>query len=147
MPDLKGRFTSQELVFIETFLETGNRAGAAREAGYVQPSRDAGRVLSRPEVQAEIGRRQVERLFSEALPAAVGCLIAIVGNTSAPAGARVQAAKVIMDRTIGQGDAANGKEPHEMTGEELARAIAELERIAADKAKVVSPPPAADILG
>lgn len=146
MPDQKGRFGSQEKAFVTAYAMTGDKAGAARAAGYSQPSRDAGRVLARPEIHAEIARIQTQRLFEEALPAAVNCLVSIITSDKAPAGARVQAAKVVMDRTIGAGDVANGKQAHEMTGEELARAIAELERIASDRAKVVNADPAPDIM-
>lgn len=138
MPTKSGRLAQQEQVFIEKMAATGDKVYSAKAAGYAQPSRDAGRTLARPAVQAEIARLQVERLFTEALPAAVTCLIDLIKNDKAPAGARVQAAKVVMDRTIGSSDAQGNKEAHEMTGEELARAIDELTRVAADRAKVVS---------
>ena len=44
-----------------------------------------------------------------------------------------------MDRTIGKEDAAAGKEPHEMTAEELQQAIEQLEREAGNRAKVINP--------
>jgi hypothetical protein len=146
MAEKSRRLTPQERTFVERVAATGDATYSARAAGYAQPQRDAWRAMQRPEVQAEIVRAEMARLTNEALPAAVGCLISIVSNGSAPAGARVQAAKVIIDRTLGDANAGNGKEPHEMTGEELARAIAELERIAADRAKDVSPAPSVDIL-
>jgi phage terminase small subunit len=137
MPIKSGKTTAAEKVFIDRMAATGDRIYAAKEAGYKQPARDAGRALSRPAVLAEIGRQQQERLFSEALPAAVRCLVEIISNSKAPAGARVQAAKVVMDRTLGMDDLKQSKEPHEMSGEELANAIAALERAAADKAKPI----------
>lgn len=132
MPDKKGRLNGSEQVFAKVYADTGNATLAAKEAGYAHPRMAGSRNLSRPGVQAEIVRQQVSRLTSEALPAAVNCLISIVTNENAPAGARVQASKVILDRTVDTKDAADSKEPHEMTGDELADAIAKLERQAAD---------------
>lgn len=88
-------------------------------------------------VQAEIARLQAKRLFDEALPLAVECIVGLLRNPKAPAGAQVQAAKLVFDRTLGSTDA-QGREPHEMTGEELARAIAELEAVAAGRAKDIT---------
>jgi hypothetical protein len=102
------------------------------------------RSLQRPAVQAEIVRIQTERLFNDLLPAALTCLGSIIANDKAPAGARVQAAKVVIDRTLGRDDAFGGKEPHEMTGEELSEALAKataqieaLEARAAAKARPI----------
>lgn len=114
---------------------TGSQAFAQHHAG--MSSGGVSLALQRPAVQAEIARQQVERLFTEALPAAVTCLVNLIQNEKAPAGARVQAAKVVMDRTLGRDDAEGGKAPHEMSGEELAKAIEELTRLAADKAMPV----------
>ena len=95
------------------------------------------RALARPAIQAEIARIQTEKLFTEALPAAVQCLVSIIRNDKAPSGARVQAAKVVLDRTLGSDEAARAKEPSEMSPDELAREIDKLTRIASDRAKVV----------
>ena len=95
------------------------------------------KALARPAVQAEIARQQVERLFTDALPAAVDCLVSIIRSDKAPAGARVQAAKVVLDRTLGSDEAGKRLEPHEMGPEELAREIEKLTRIASDRAKQV----------
>jgi hypothetical protein len=136
MPLKSGALTPQERKVAGVYAVTGDQGYTAYKAAISQPG--ASKALSRPAVQAEIARLQVERLFTEALPAAVSCLVSLIKNEKAPAGARVQAAKVVMDRTLGAGDAAHGKEPHEMSGEELARAINELTRVAADRAKVVT---------
>jgi hypothetical protein len=95
------------------------------------------KALARPAVQAEIARQQVERLFTDALPAAVDCLVSIIRSDKAPAGARVQAAKVVLDRTLGTDEAGKAKEASEMSPEELAREIEKLTRIASDRAKQV----------
>lgn len=137
VPLKNGDLTPAERKIIHAMAGTGDRAYAQTFAGVTQPA--VSKALQRPAVQAEIAQRQVERLFCEALPAAVDCLIGLIINDKAPAGARVQAAKVVMDRTLGLEGSSNGKEAHEMTGEELARAIDELTRIASDKARDVTP--------
>ena len=131
----KLRLTDNETAFVQAFVATGNKHMAARMAGYKNVPMAASRNLRNPAILAEIARHQTERLFSDALPLAINCLIELVRNPKAPAGARVQAAKVIMDRTLGDGETKAAREPHEMTGEELARAIAELEAAAAARAK------------
>lgn len=131
--------------FAREFAMTHNRTYAAKMAGYAAPSTSAARVMDRPAVQAEIARLQTARLFDEALPAAVDCLIGLLKNDKAPAGARVAAAKVVMDRTLGDEGARNGeKQPHEMSASELAKAIvdaklkaASLENLKADRARPV----------
>jgi len=132
------KMTSNERVFADAYARTADRNYAAEKAGYSGPARiTAARALERPNVQAEIARIQTERLFNELLPAAIDCLKSIIVNDKAPAGARVQAAKVVFDRTLGRDDALGGKEPHEMTGAELAAAIEKLESHAASKARQV----------
>ena len=135
MPLKDGTMTPAETKIASAMAATGDRAYAQRVANVSQPA--VSKALQRPAVQAEIARQQVERLFAEALPAAVTCLVNLIQNEKAPAGARVQAAKVVMDRTLGRDDAEGAKAPHEMTGEELAKAIEELSRLASEKAKPV----------
>jgi len=138
MPLKTGRMTMREQSVARVYADTGNKGEAARIAGITQ--RGAEMALERPAVQAEIARLQTERLFNEALPLAVQCLVEILTNAKAPAGARVQAAKLTFDRTLGVLDGAQGKEAHEMSGSELADAISRLEDIAAARAKPVSTP-------
>ena len=137
MPIKGGKQTTSERAFAHHYALTGDRNYAAAKAGYADPPSGASRALARPAVQAEIARVQQERLFSEALPAAVQCLISIATDPKAAAGARVQASKVILDRTLGIDEAMKGKEPHEMTPDELAKAIERLQRLASDKARPI----------
>ena len=116
---------------------TGDKTYSAEKAGYKHAAIKAHAVMARQGVQEEIRRQQLARLFSEALPAAVQCLVSIITDSKAPAGARVQASKVVFDRTLGTDEGRESKEPHEMTPEELAQAIERLERVAAERAKPV----------
>lgn len=154
MPVKTGRKTRLETRFAEVYAGTNDMQYAARKAGYVDHT-GAVKALQRPDVQAEIRRVQIERLNSVALPAAVDCLVSIVSDERFPAGARVQASKVILDRTLGQEGAGEAKAPHEMTPDELNAhlaktklALAALESAKADRAKPVieaEPSPGADI--
>ncbi len=123
---------------------TGDKQYSAKEANYAHPDQMAHKLLARPAVQAEIVRQQQERLFNEILPLAVKTHKELLTSATTPAGAKVQAIKLAYEHTLGQEDAANHKEPHEMTGEEIAKSIAELERIAAGRAKDVTPSGPAD---
>lgn len=136
MPRKDGRLTGPERVVAKALAETGNQAFAAQQA-------DIGRTgvlkaASRPAVQAEIVRIQQELLFSELLPLAVQVHKELLLSDRTPAGAKVQAVKLAYDRTIGADGAGQAKEPHEMTPEEIAKAIAELERVAFARAKPVA---------
>lgn len=147
MPTKSGKVTRQETAFATVYVATGDAKYSAHAAGYAQPGRDAGRNMQKAGVLAEIARQQTQRLFEEALPAAVGCLVEIITNSKAPAGARVQASKIVMDRTLGEDAAGQSKEPHEMTAEEIAKRIDELERVASARAKPVEPAPEGDVFG
>lgn len=135
MPFKNGELTKAERAVSQALADTGDRTFAKFKAGVSQPHMS--RLMGRPAVQAEIARIQTEKLFTEALPAAVQCLVSIIRNDKAPSGARVQAAKVVLDRTLGSDEAARAKEPSEMSPDELAREIDKLTRIASDRAKVV----------
>ena len=142
-----GGLNRQQQTFSSVYAATGDAVYSATAAGYSQPSSAAAKALEKPLIVAEIARAQTQRLFEEALPAAVGCLVEIITNSKAPAGARVQASKVVMDRTLGEAGAAQSKEPHEMTAEELAKAIDELERVASARAKPVEQGQDGDVFG
>lgn len=137
MPRRNGRKTPNERVFAEVYAVTGDREYAGAKAGYAVPASGASQALQRPAVQAEIARIQQEKLFSTVLPLAVQVHTQILLDPKAPAGARVQAVKLAYDRTLGLSEAMGGKEAHEMTAEEIAKAIEQLQRVAADRAKPV----------
>jgi phage terminase small subunit len=137
LPKKGGTLTPQERVLAKNYAVTGNRAYSGQMAGFSDTSGAASKALARPQVQAEIRKQQLELLFSQVLPLAVKVHMEIIGDPKAPAGARVQAVKLAYDRTLGQQEGQEGKEPHEMTSEEIAKAIAQLEQIAFERAKPV----------
>lgn len=124
-------------MFASVVAETGNDVAAAREAKYKHPEVQASKIMRRPAVLAEIARIQQARLIEEGLPVAVQCLLGLLKNEKAPAGARVTAAKYVIDRAIGVDAEGRAKDPHEMTPEELQGAIDRLRREVADRAKPV----------
>ena len=143
MPLKSGKITPGERAFAAAYAETGSQGYAGKKAGYVSAA-GASLALQRPAVQAEIARIQTERLFNEVLPLAVRVHIDLLQNPATPAGARVQAVKLAYDRTLGTDASASDKQPHEMTADEIAKALAEarlraatLESVKADRAKPV----------
>lgn len=133
--------TYAETRIAEVMAATGNKRYAALDAKVSPTSGAVERALARPAVQEEIRRQQVAKLFKEALPAAVQCLVSIMTDAKAPAGARVQASKVVLDRTLGEDEDGTRKEPHEMSAEEIAEQIAKLEQVAFERAKTVDVAP------
>ena len=138
MPLKNGNLTPAETRFVAKFGETGDRAKAAKHAGISQSGSYA--ILARPEIQRRIVAQQSARLTADALPIAVATLIEIMQSSKAPASARVQASKVVLDRAMPTGEDGRPKDLHELTPEEIAASIAALERAASDIAKDVTPP-------
>lgn len=128
MPLKNGRLTPQEKAFIEPMARTGDRAYAAYKAGLSQPEAAGSQLMARPAVRAEVVRRAEAILFDELLPKALRTLSELM-EPIVPAGARLGATKLAIERTLGvqQADAAE-KEPSEMTYDELQSQIARLKR-------------------
>lgn len=137
MPTKAGKMTRHEQIFAERFATTGDRRYAAQAAGYAHPDQRAAAAIARPAVIAEIAKIQQEKLFNELLPLAVKVHAEILADPKAPAGARIQAVKLAYDRTLGSQEGGQAKEPHEMTADEIAKTIDELERVAASRAKPI----------
>ncbi len=143
MPLKSGMLTPQERVFIDAYAEHGDRARAEKAAGYRKDHSYT--VLARPEIQRQITAKETARLYSEALPAAVSTLIQIAKGDRYPAAARVQAAKEILNRTLGADTSGPAKELHEMTPDEISQAIRALESQAAAAAVDVTPSDPGDV--
>lgn len=135
MPLRNGKMTRPERAFAANYASTGDKRYSAAAAGYSSPQQRSDELVQKPAILAEVARIQQEKLFNELLPLAVKVHADILGDPKAPAGARIQAVKLAYDRTLGSQEGAQAKEPHEMTSEEIATAIAELERVAFSRAK------------
>lgn len=148
MPDKKGRPTRGELVFAEAFARTDDRKYAGEKAGFAHPEAAASKLLQRPAVVADIHRQQVARLENVILPLALDVHESMLRNEKTPAGARAALVKLAYDRAWGSEGDGGGKEPHEMTSEEIGETLAKLRREAAERARPVidatAEPPAPD---
>ena len=103
-----------------------------------------GMALQRPSVQAEIVREQTRILYETALPLAVGRLVRILQDDRIRPSDHNQAIKIALAHTLGGSASAEAKDPHEMTPDELAKALNEaklraaaLESVKADRARPV----------
>lgn len=137
MPLKNGNLTPQERKFAEVLAETGKPLIAAKEAGFRHPATQASMVAKRPGVRAAVLEAQLDALHNDILPLAVAAHRRLLTDPKTPAGAVAQAVKLAYDRTLGLQEGASEKEPHEMTPEELANAIGNLERIKAERARPV----------
>lgn len=134
MPDKKGRFTVQEAAWTKHMARTGDAVYAASKAGYAAPYTSAGQLQKRPDVMADV-RAETTRILVRAGVIAAERLASIVADPTSKNSDAIAAAKVILPQALGQ--AADGKQPHEMTGDELQRAIDQLRREAGDRAKLI----------
>ena len=123
----------------EAFVRLGgDRAAIAAVTGtYPQ---HISRAIGKPHVLNEIARLELERLVTEGVPAAISCLVEIASNKRAPAGARVQASKVILDRAFAGDDATNERPLHEWTAAQISERIEQFERRAL-AARNITPEP------
>jgi hypothetical protein len=135
MPLKNGRLTPGERAISREMALTGSPTATAAKLKFSEGG--VRQALARPAVQAEIARQHNEMLFNDILPLAVAAHKRLLSDPRTPAGATVQAVKLAYDRTLGSEEGAKTKEPHEMTPDELAQAIATLSRIASDRAKPV----------
>lgn len=143
MPLKSGRETKKEKAFKREMVALDDPVRAARLAGYVNPYSAAQELMNRPQIAGDILREQNERLTTVLLPKATNRLEKILDDDTAGARAHIAAAKLVYDNTLRAGDNSNGKEPHEMTADELAERIARLRQQQADiahGAKDVTPP-------
>lgn len=136
MPRKDGTLTVLEEKFLEHFSRHEDRRAAEKHAGL--RVNGGYEVLARPEIQRQITARQSVILSVEGAPLAVRTLVGIMTSSKAPASARVQAAKIVLDRAMPQEETGREKQLHEMTPEEIAERIARLEGLAAARARDVT---------
>jgi hypothetical protein len=148
VPIKGGKLSRHERAYIAARATGADIESAARRAGYAAP-RYGREAETRPEILAAIQAAQARRLIEEGLPIAVATLIEIASDARQPPASRIQASKIIVDRGLPVGDPARDKRPEDMSGDELARAIAALQRRASDLARpvdVVTVEPGASVL-
>lgn len=117
------------IVFVEQYCRNGgNATRACINAGYSEASAGklGSRLLSTPKIQEAIRAYNMRLLGGELSVKALQVLNDIMVDVNAPAGARVDCAKTILDRAgyrIGGEAASNTKPINEMSHEELMAVI------------------------
>lgn len=137
MPLKNGKLTRREIAFSGAMAATGDAAYSAAKAGAKSPQPRAFEMLARPAVQAEIRAQQLARLHNDLLPLALNTIETALKDPVVPWGSKMVASKIVIDRVYAAGDAAAGKDPSEMSGDELQSAIDRLRREASERAKPI----------
>jgi len=137
MPVKGGKLTPRERAIAKHYAASGDKTLAAKKAGYAVPHVAGHEVLARPAVAAEAQRISLARLQNEVLPLAIERHLKLLTDKQTAGPALTKAIELAYKYGL-SGDAAGAnKQPHEMTGEELAQAIDALKRAAADRAKPI----------
>lgn len=137
MPIKGGKLTPMERSFAKHYAATGDATHSARKAGYGTPASRASELLARPAVAAEAQRISLARLQNEVLPLAIERHLKLLTDQKIAGPALSKAIELAYKYGFNSDKAGTDKQPHEMTGEELAEAIAALRRAAADRAKPI----------
>lgn len=150
MPIKGGKLTPQERVFIEKYAATGDGPYSAEKAGYNSPSARASQNLAKPAVQAEVRRAQMARLHNTLVPLSLDHFENTLRDPKAPIRDKTMIGKIVLDHAKASTDGETGKEPHEMSGDELQAALDRLRREASERAqpvKVIEHEPESDLFG
>jgi len=126
--DLMPEMTDREDEFVSHFVRLGDANEAAKLAGYAQPDVQGRAIARRPRIAAAI-RIETTRRLQHMAPVALTVLDKVMQDEKAPAGARVDAAKTILDRAAYVSDP---KRPGRSDGTDVPlaeRSIQELERL------------------
>ena len=113
----------QQQAFARHMAATGNATYAAEKAGYAHPHRTGAAMMARTAVAADVRAKQLKRLVDDALPLAVNTVIGVMTDPKSTERGRLIAAKIVLDQVKGMDPALERKEAHEMSAEELQRAL------------------------
>lgn len=119
---------------------TGDATYAATKAGYGTPVVRGGELMKRPAVQAEISRQVMEKLAGLG-ELAVKTVNEAMTSPTATWTNKLTAADMVLKR-LEKGEGAGGKEPSEMSADELEAAISALrirQAEIADQARDITP--------
>ena len=142
MPRKSGKATARERVFVDTMAASGDPVYSAHKAGYASPASAAVQLPQRPAIAAAIKAKEHARVTNDLLPLATDRVEQILNDPKENSRVVLAAAKMVWDRAFGEQGASEGKEPHEMTADELQERIARLrdqQRAIAEDAKDVTP--------
>lgn len=142
MPDVKGRLTSREQVFVQEMIATNDPMRAAREAGYAAPRVEAHRLLKRPDIVALVQAEVTAILRTSGASIGVKTLMDIAGDAKYPAGARVMAGRELVKLSgIGIDLPDDEKSPDQMSRAELEAAARSIRSKLADLDNVIDVEP------
>lgn len=122
MPDKAGRFSDQEKRFNDAFSRTKDREYARWFAGYKSPA-SVTEALQNPAMQADIRRREMDRLTHDTLPLAIDTLHAAMSETGVPWGQKIKAADTTLKYAMAPRDGSERKDIASMSADELQMAI------------------------
>ena len=136
--------TPKQRAFVTTLVRTGcNPTHAARQAGYSDAHVSAYDLQRLPHVQAAIRLERGRYISGELANVATGTLHAILVDSTAPAAARVQAARTVLEMSgeIGRNKttADEDRPLSELSAEELTRMIDRWQEEKAGLAKPLDP--------
>ncbi len=90
--------SDKQSAFIRHYVAGANQTDAARLAGYAYPSVDGYRQMQTPHIQAAIQAEIVRKVQTEGTKIAAAFLMDTIQNEKAPWTARVESAKVILNK-------------------------------------------------
>lgn len=137
MPRRGGHLTPMERVFVKHLASTNDATYAAAKAGFSAPAKQGSELAHKPQLVAEAQRLALADLTGKILPLAVKRHMAMLNDNGVTGQTLNRAIEMAYKYGLAIDNGAAGKEPHEMTAEELAQAIDALKRAAMDQAKPV----------
>ena len=139
--------TPKQMAFVSVLVRSGQTpTHAAREAGYSDAGTSAYDLMRMPHVVAAVRLERERYISGELANVATGTLHAILTDKAAPAAARVQAARTVLEMSGEVGRAKRSAEDErplsEMSAEELAGLI---DKWQAEKAALATPIDVTDV--
>jgi len=129
MPTKAGKLTTMEQRFVKHMARTNDAKYAATQAGYKHSQVLGPRLAANPLIREATFVEVQKFLRDQGAAIGVYTLAELAVDTAIPAGVRRAAASDLAKLSgVGVSDAAQGKEPHEMTASELRDHASKLER-------------------
>lgn len=121
MPLKNERLTARERIFAKHYAVTGDHVYAATKAGYAVPASGGSQNLQKPLVQKDVRRQQMARLQDVLVPLALDHAEDVLSDPERPDREKTLVMKAVLDQAHKLKNESAELEPHELSGEELAR--------------------------